>query len=407
MGFTSPTGQRLRLYRRLVRPRGVTTEAVHSGSRKRLSSEHPFRSALFDEHEEIPHLHGCLVSWVAEIDALGCLVVGLAFGLEMVSRNSMTPCPACGAKMRGERSHDVRGPIGTGNGAGWCCWPCGAKGGPVDLASLKAFGEVLKAGDDRWGDLREKCEQLGLLGVRHRTMVPSRLEREFPPPWEVDAVWASCTAIANDRPVSQWALSRKLSPSTLDELDLVRALSPRSPTPEWLKRGERTWLTLHQQYRAVVALWNAKGEMASLHARAVASGDWKAKDKATSPRGYSTAGLVMANLPARELLAGKFDRVAKVAIAEGVPDFLTVAQAHPGSFVLGVISGSWTAEIASRIPNGTSVLVATDQDDDGEKYAKAIASSLVERCTVKRWRAKGDVNEVGLAAGTVEEVSRG
>lgn len=352
-----------------------------------------------------------MAAWIEQVNSLGVLVVGMALGLELRSRNSLSPCPACGAEHRGEKRRDLRGPIGTGDGAGWCCWACSAKGGAVDLVSLKAFGSQLGPGDERWKALRERCSDLGLLGTRPAAaaLAPAKLERQVPPPWEVDAVWQSCTPVAGDREVSKWLVSRRLDLTRLDKLDLVRALS-RSPSPEWLKRGERTWWEARQRFRAIVPLWNAKGELASLHARAVAPGKWAVQDKATSPRGFSTAGLVIANAIGREIIAGvsRYETdCAKVVIAEGVPDFLTLASSYPTAGVIGVLSGSWNAELAVHIPTGKPkrrVLIATDQDQDGEKYARAIVKSLAG-CAVGRWRAKGDVNEVGFAAGTVEEVA--
>lgn len=347
-------------------------------------------------------------AWIDQVNALGCLVVGMAIGLELRSRNSLSPCPACGAEVRGKKAHDRRGPIGTGDGAGWCCWSCSRKGGPVDLVSLKAFGAQLGAGDGRWKQLREYCEELGLLGTKPSVAIaaPTRIVRQFPPPWEVDAVWRSSISADLDSGVAWWLRSRKLAPSTIADLDLVRALRLPRPIPDWIYRGRRTWLELAPRYAAIVPLYDVSGEMVSIHARAVKSGNWSTQDKATSPRDYSTAGLVMANDCAREVLAGEH-AAGKIAIAEGVPDFLTLTTSvSPMCAVFGVISGSWSAELAARIPEGARVLIATDQDvKAGEKYAREIAASLRGRCELRRWRAAGDVNEVGLAAGRIEEVA--
>jgi hypothetical protein len=80
----------------------------------------------------------------------------------------------------------------------------------------------------------------------------------------------------------------------------------------------------------------------------------------------------------------------RVVIAEGEPDFLTWATMHalksptPAYAVLGVIAGSWGDAIAARIPNGSRVIIRTDHDEAGEKYATDIIRTLARRCTVLR-----------------------
>jgi len=77
---------------------------------------------------------------------------------------------------------------------------------------------------------------------------------------------------------------------------------------------------------------------------------------------------------------------ATVIVAEGVPDFLTWAtqfdDAQKMPAVFGIISSSWTREIALRIPGGSRVLVRTHHDDAGHRYAVTIADSLSDRCDV-------------------------
>ncbi|MCG8421346.1 MAG: hypothetical protein MJE77_25795 [Proteobacteria bacterium] len=93
-----------------------------------------------------------------------------------------------------------------------------------------------------------------------------------------------------------------------------------------------------------------------------------------------------------------------VIIAEGVPDWLVwslwAERAGPQApAVLGVLSGSWTDELAARIPNQTRVLIRTHDDKAGHKYADKIAASLVDRCIVlrriSRLESKGNQNVIG------------
>lgn len=53
--------------------------------------------------------------------------------------------------------------------------------------------------------------------------------------------------------------------------------------------------------------------------------------------------------------------------------------------VIGVVAGSWTDELAARIPNGARVLIMASFDREGDKCAAAIAATLVKKCQVRRW----------------------
>ena len=84
---------------------------------------------------------------------------------------------------------------------------------------------------------------------------------------------------------------------------------------------------------------------------------------------------------------------SRLLIAEGLTDFLTWA-AHWGvdgalelaPAVLAIVSGSWTPEIAARVPGDTEVLIATDADERGDHYAAKVAELLRGRCMLRRWR---------------------
>jgi hypothetical protein len=69
-----------------------------------------------------------------------------------------------------------------------------------------------------------------------------------------------------------------------------------------------------------------------------------------------------------------------VIITEGAIDFLTVAT-HYGCTeyapaVLGVFSGSWSDELAARIPTECRVVVRVHRDEAGEKYLAARFAAL-------------------------------
>ena len=138
----------------------------------------------------------------------------------------------------------------------------------------------------------------------------------------------------------------------------------------------------------IVPLYGPGGRLESVHARAVTPAT--AKDKAASPRGAGVGGLVFADAGGRLLLEGAPPPgTSQVIVAEGVPDFLTCAThygdaAEDAPAVLGVIAGSWTPAIAATIPSGWTVIIRTDKDDAGQKYAETIRASVAGRCECKR-----------------------
>src|SRR5262249_14220485 len=77
----------------------------------------------------------------------------------------------------------------------------------------------------------------------------------------------------------------------------------------------------------------------------------------------------------------------RVVVTEGEPDFLTWAARGEGQRTLAVLglpgAGTWTAELAERVPDGSTVILRTDADDAGHAYAAEIAASLGGRCHVR------------------------
>jgi hypothetical protein len=101
----------------------------------------------------------------------------------------------------------------------------------------------------------------------------------------------------------------------------------------------------------------------------------------------------MADPAGRRLLEGAPPPgLARVIVAEGVPDFLTWS-AHYGDAaedapaVFGVIAGAWTLAIAATIPQGWTVIIRTHADAAGDKYAETIRATLAGRCLCKRIRS--------------------
>lgn len=180
----------------------------------------------------------------------------------------------------------------------------------------------------------------------------------------------------------------------------MRAHFPARVTcPDWARApfvaGEpgRPWSELG--YRLILPMFGSSGEMESLRARAVVERIPKSVAAAAGPG--SATGLVMANGAARRLLQRRAElrRPAEdsleVWIAEGEIDYLTIAS-HWRAFdfeppVFGLVSGSWCDAIAVSIPSGSAVIVATDDDDAGERYFARVKASVHGCCNVRRWTA--------------------
>jgi hypothetical protein len=178
------------------------------------------------------------------------------------------------------------------------------------------------------------------------------------------------------------------------------------PRAEWLER-----------YRFAVPMYDATGAFRSLHFRAVTHVRepdpdtpgrlrWRAvpmpaHQKALSTRG-AVRGLVMADPMGLALLRGELEAApwnGGVVVCEGEPDLWTWATregrgANDTTWAsLSVVAGSWTPELAARVPSGAKVAVYTDDDESGDKYAETIRATLAQRCDVRRPVAPGPREE--------------
>ena len=339
--------------------------------------------------------------WIEEIKDEGLIAVAEALGLT-VKRKTIAPCSACGADKRG--SHDSRGPVGiTPDGGGWRCHRCQARGDAITLAAIH-FGEGAKPSIEGWRKVRAKCAALGLCKAeddkrearserpRVRIVKPEPAPAR-PPVAEVAALWAAGVPVTADVAVLAWlGIERDLDAAMIEERDLARALPSDVQLPAWAHCGERSWT--ESEHRLLLPLYGPSGALESLRARRVIEG--ADARKGLAPRGAAVVGLVLADATARVMLetgaAPQWWPTAqpfRIVIAEGEPDFLTWAAhwsdgAECPPAVIGVVSGSWTADIAARVPDHTRVIIRTHDDKDGEKYAEKILETLRGRCVVRR-----------------------
>lgn len=217
-------------------------------------------------------------------------------------------------------------------------------------------------------------------------------ERPYPPEDEVRALWSACVGASTLDVVRQELEHRALDAEAVEALDVARALPEGLRLPRWASyRGDapaaRSWLDLG--YRLVLPVFDALGGMRSVRAWRVVAGDGP---KRLPPSGYRASALVMADATARALLeGGRWPDGAdgRVVFVEGEPDFLTWATRFSDSAdrvpaIMGITSGSWTGELAARIPDGARVIVRTHHDAAGDAYAARIRDTIAGRCTVLR-----------------------
>jgi hypothetical protein len=207
--------------------------------------------------------------------------------------------------------------------------------------------------------------------------------------------------VLDDPEVTTWLRSRRLDAGDVELGDLARALPVDFEVPHWARFRGQPWGALGN--RAILPTYGAEGRLASLRARAVRP---VTGPKAIAPAGFEVRGLVLADGLGRQVLAGEARDVHRVVIAEGEPDFLTWATCRSDAdedapAVLGIVAGSWAAELAARIVDGAEVTIATHHDRAGDKYAAAIVESLAGRVTLRRWTPGSDPGR-SPAAGAAE-----
>lgn len=203
--------------------------------------------------------------------------------------------------------------------------------------------------------------------------------RDYPPHQDIDGVWGLSRPTVGDAQVSAWLVSRGLDPELVDTDDLARALPLSAYTPRWASYHGQPWTATG--HRLIVPMVDARGEVRSLRAGRVVDGD---SPKRLPPGGHKATGLVMVDAFGRAMLGGTF-RPDRVIVVEGEPDFLTWATRPRGtSAVIGIVSGSWTRELVARLPLGCDLIVRTDPDRAGDKYAADAWRLARRQCHIRR-----------------------
>jgi hypothetical protein len=208
----------------------------------------------------------------------------------------------------------------------------------------------------------------------------------LPPPSEVRGLWDRCLPVTSDDEVRAWLYSLQIDPFSVASLDLGRALPRTIDTPSWARYGSVTWQS--SNYRLLVPLYSAVGQMTALYARSLRPPIWTHSIRSIPPV-VGPAGHVMADASALALLRGSGEwpedsSWRTVIVTGGAADFLEWASATAESApaVLGIIPGSWTRELAARIPPGSRVIVRAHANPIASRYAHRVQDALGRRCEV-------------------------
>lgn len=281
-----------------------------------------------------------------------------------------------------ERSPSCSVRLATDGAIAVHCFGCGQGG---DALALVAAARAL---DVRRDFRRVLADAADLARVRLET--PRAPAPRLPKPSADDfaALWSSCGVVCDDRELSDALRRRKLALAEVADRDLARALPTSGALPRWARFARKSWAEVGN--RLLVPMYDAAGRLASLHARYLGDEPRDVPPKGLSPVGGRITGTVMADPLGQMLLRSgatpAWCSARVILVEEGVPDFLTVATHYSDDesapAVLGVLAGSWTREIAARIPDGCRVVVRTHRDAAGAKYADVIGSSLIGRCRV-------------------------
>lgn len=339
------------------------------------------------------------IRWWEALERERITAVAIALGLVVMpprgaGGGTIAPCPACDASKRHTKRHDSRGAIGVRrDGRGARCFQCNEGFTGSSLICWVIGGRPWKRLADVGREaVRDWVERyLGGAIARPRPVAlpePTPAAPELPPLEEVRELWAACKPVVAHAGASRWLREeRRIDPELVLAGDLARA-RPEQPPYRWT-----TWWPRNE---LIVPLYDATGQRRSLIARSVRPED---QVKSLAWRGYTRAGLVMADGHGREILrTGHLpaECAARVIVCEGEPDFLTAATTAAADgdrlpAVFGIVQGAWTDDVAARIPSGIALVIAQHADEAGQRFFGRIWNSVAKRAqsgaiAVERWR---------------------
>jgi hypothetical protein len=208
-----------------------------------------------------------------------------------------------------------------------------------------------------------------------------------PPADEVRQFWDGCLELAEAierRSPGGLGAAKYLSRRGLlrSSAGRIRLLPSGYRCPPWARYRGRSWAATG--HRLIVPVYDHAGRLALVRGWRWEDGD---SPKRLAAAGCSVKGLVMAAGLGLQMLRGELPEwlyPALVLVVEGEPDTLRAGREWPEWCVLGIAPGCWIDELASRVPAGARVLLRTDADEAGDRYAIHVAETLKRRCDVRR-----------------------
>lgn len=334
------------------------------------------------------------MSWLDDAKRATVEHCALALGYEFRGRAFGPTCPACKS---GQRSgSDRRRPLAlTGRGERW--WhpysSCDAHGDALDLVAYTLTGERLGACSQNdkdavraWFAAGGWCKPSRRPVTLHRLPRPvpktpkAQRRQDYPPQGDIAALWTASTRLeelisaesygTNDDIAYRFLESRGYDAELLGEQGIAKLLPLEYDWPKGFHWGGKgIW-------RLAVLAFDTKGVPRSIHARAVCESDRKTR----WPYSYSATDLLFAEPLAHRMLMGEHVELETLIVCEGLTDFLSASQAaiRAGSdiAVIGAASGSFGSLSEVAVPRRTQVLVATDDDRHGQRYARNVRAAL-------------------------------
>jgi 5S rRNA maturation endonuclease (ribonuclease M5) len=351
--------------------------------------------------------------WFDELKAWPVAYVAGRFGLEVVRRAADVsfPCPACAKDLRHSRGADPRKAVKVLPDNRWWCEPCSAAGDVVALAAA-IVTKTPSPERDRWRDVRAACVSVGLVmgeplerpSIAYTPPPPPSPQTviERPPAHELATLWNACGPVSLVSSAGRYLASRGLMGQGLHGVDpmrwadVVREAPAALPAPvEWWTGA---WL---RRWPLVFPAYDGNGRLASIQARAI---DRTAEPKTRWPYRRSASGLLFADVMGVGFLRSRADGVSVegldgVVIVEGATDTLKMARvveaADATLAVLGYAAGSKHALAQLDCPLTVPFIVATDDDEVGDRYAREVRQALDWRVPVFRMRTPQGRNADG------------
>lgn len=356
--------------------------------------------------------------WFAEVKLWPIADVANRLGLDVVRKGADVSfaCPVCRKDLRHSRGPDPRRAAKVMQGNRWWCEPCGAGGDVVSLAAAVTTGST-NPPREWWADVRARCAAVGLCtdlsgrppAPRQVVTFGARAESTplaYAPQKGVEGLWNACHPVALDSDAGRYLSARGFDVARLPWLELVREAPPyAAPLDWWPSAWLRRWPLMFPAY-------DAKGELVSLHGRALAN----IEPKTRWPYRCSASGLLFADIMGVTFLrqcsrGASVDGLDAVVVAEGATDTLKLSEVVDGGecafAVLGYVAGSKQAFAGIDWPVHAPCLVATDDDAAGDRYAAEVRRALHWRTSVFRVRVPEARSPEGRKAGDWSDMSNG